>query len=217
VIRHGGPTGPAPLGWEDDRYDPGREPVAVFDETAWWGDCANTWHEEQKQMVAAQRMGLLADWNAGHPPTYRLGNRSVLDIGGGPVSLLLKCAERGRSEVVDPGRFPSWVTARYKHCGIRFTRMEAERFEREPFDEVWCYNVLQHVRDPALVIEVARRHAPVIRIFEWIDLPAYEGHPHMLTQEFLDQHLRGTGFTAKLDDQGSCGRAYYGVFHSASD
>ena len=188
----------------------------TFDEDMWWGTCANTWHEEQKQFACATRMGLLPSWNCAHPPTFNLGGRSVLDIGGGPVSLLLKCVNFKEATVADPGEFPEWVIARYKHCGIHYSKARGEdlAFSRGhgDFDEAWIYNVLQHVDDPARVIENARAWARTIRIFEWIDIPPYDGHPHMLTKSGLEEWLGSTGFAANVNENGAVGRAFYGVF-----
>jgi len=186
--------------------------MSVFDETAWWGDCANTWHEEQKQFVYAKRMGLQANWACAHPPTYDLEGHSVIDIGGGPVSLLLKCVNKGRAVVADPGSFPEWVTERYSACGIEYWRTDGEDISGYTFDEAWLYNCLQHVNDPDIVIARARELAPVIRLFEWIDIQPYAGHPHLLTEENLNHALQATGFTARVDESGAVGRAYYGVF-----
>lgn len=186
-----------------------------FDEVAWWGDCANTWHEEQKQTVYAARMGLRADWGGAHPPAYDVEGRSVIDIGGGPVSILLKCINRGRAIVADPGVFPEWVIERYNYCNIEYWRTDGEDISGYTLDEAWIYNVLQHVRDPAKVIAVARELASTVRIFEWIGTDPYPGHPHRLEEEDLDEWLGAKGFVANLNERGAVGRAYYGVFASA--
>jgi hypothetical protein len=181
-------------------------------EADFWGDCANTWHEEEKQHVYAKRMGLVAQWQCAHPPTYDLQGRSVIDIGGGPVSLLLKCVNRGRAVVADPGVFPDWVLRRYEQCGIEFWRTNGEDIDGYTFDEAWLYNVLQHVHEPARVIARAQENARTVRIFEWIGIPPYEGHPHMLTKDGLDEWLETSGFTVHLNENGAVGHAYYGVF-----
>lgn len=187
--------------------------MSDFDETAWWSDCANSLHEEQKQIVYAQRMGLRAEWGGAHPPEYDLNGRSVIDLGGGPVSLLLKCRNRGRCVVVDPGDFPSWVAARYFHCNIDFWHGQAEEIDDGPhFEEAWVYNVLSHTADPARIIQRARESADVLRIFEWIDFDPYPGHPQRLTKAGLDEWIGGSGFTVELNESGAVGRAYYGVF-----
>lgn len=186
-------------------------------EADFWQDCANTFHEEQKQIVYAIRMGLLPNWNCAHPPTFDLGGRSVIDIGGGPVSLLLKCVNRGRSVIADPGTYPNWVRARYNECGIEYWQMRAEgMLEENEFDEAWLYNVTQHVDEPWTVIENAKKAAALVRLFEWIDIPAYDGHPHMLTKEGLEEWLGAAGFVTELNESGCVGRAFYGVFTSAS-
>jgi hypothetical protein len=181
-------------------------------ERIWWGDCANTFHEEQKQLVYAPRMGLLGTSQCGHPPTFNLGGRSVLDIGGGPSSLLLKAVNFDECFVIDPCPFPSWVRARYTAHGITLRTLRAEDYvPLRDFDEVWIYNVLQHVDDPALIVRNARKWAARVRIFEWIDVPADHLHPNTLTQDLLDEWLGAPGFTANIDDGGAQGRAYYSV------
>lgn len=178
----------------------------------WFGSCANTLHEEQKQLVYAPRMGLLASKNGAHPPTFNLSGRSVVDIGGGPVSLLLKCVERGRCAVVDPGPYPQWVYERYLECGIEYVCDRAENFSGDVFDEAWIYNVLQHTDDPEVVVRNACKAALTVRIFEWIDIEPYDGHPHMLTEADLNEWLGAPGFVASLNEDGAVGRSYSGVF-----
>ena len=187
--------------------------MSTFDEQAWWGDCANTFHEEEKQLVYASRMGLWADWSGGHPPSFDCAGQSVLDIGGGPASLLLKCVDFKCATVLDPGLWPGWVEARYLEHGVSYMRTPAESWHPDRiYDEVWVYNTLQHVGDPEQVLAVARVAGKMIRLFEWIDIPPYPGHPHKLTKELLDEWLQGDGFIAELDERGAVGRAYYGVF-----
>lgn len=183
-------------------------------EANFWGNCANTYHEEQKQVAYALRMGLPPIWDCVHPPTFDLEGRSIIDIGGGPVSLLLKSVNGGRCVVADPAPWPSWVRQRYKECGIEFWSMagESESITGYSFEEAWIYNVLQHVQDPELVITNARSIAKVIRIFEWIDISAYEGHPHELARESLEKWLGAPGFVADVNEGGAVGRAFYGVF-----
>lgn len=188
-----------------------------------WQDCANTFHEEEKQLIYASRMGLYALKNCAHPPTFDLGGRSVVDIGGGPVSLLLKCMNKGEAMVVDPGDYPNWVQDRYFSCGIDWKRVRAEAIlderswdagwvRRRTWDEAWIYNTLQHVDDPSCVVHNALVLAKTVRIFEWIDIPAYEGHPHELRRDDLDRWLGGMGYVTQLNESGAVGTAYYGVF-----
>jgi len=170
-------------------------------EREWWGACTDTSDEEFKQREYARAMGLEDAYGAPVGTTgvmaYDLAGRSVLDIGGGPVSLLLKCRNRGRCVVADPADYPAWVKARYEAAGIEYLKIPGEEFpsrdERNRFDEVWIYNVLTHVRDPKAVIERAKQCGTVVRLFEWLDTEMNEGHPHTLTKDFLDGVLGADG------------------------
>lgn len=184
-------------------------------EANWWGDCIQSFGEEAKQITYAHRMGLVNEPQDGKWPVYDLQGKSVLDLGGGPVSLLLKTVDGGWRTVVDPCPYPEWVEARYEAAGIRYVRTEAETADvpsMAKFDECWIYNVLQHVVDPKAVIETARRYASTLRIFEWVEMEPCEGHPHKLHAYELDAWIVGTGSTEYVNENGAVGLAYYGEF-----
>lgn len=186
-------------------------------EQRWWGKCTNTFAEEAKQITYAHRMGLVV---VKHPefyetwPLYDAGRKDILDIGGGPTSLLLKTMNFKAAVVIDPCPYPKWVTARYRAAGIDQIVDTAESMTwRKQFDEAWIYNVLQHVVDPELIIVNARAAAKVIRIFEWIDRDTGIGHPHSLSREKLDSWLGGAGKVEFMNGENNCnGPAYYGCF-----
>jgi 2-polyprenyl-3-methyl-5-hydroxy-6-metoxy-1,4-benzoquinol methylase len=185
-------------------------------ERSWWGNCVNTYTEEVKQLTYGYKMGLTAGHDAGRWPVYDLGGRRILDIGGGPVSMLLKSVNYGPASIVaDPCGYPSWVRERYQAVGIGLLQKRGEDLTMPTqFDEVWIYNVLQHTQDPALIVENARKAAPIIRLFEWIDMAPCEGHPQMLLEDELNKWLGGSGTTEFLNENGCYGRAYYGVFQT---
>lgn len=198
------------MSWEDDQKF----------EKEWWGDCTNTFTEETKQLTYAYKMGLTCYASNGKWPCYNIEGKNIIDIGGGPVSLLLKCENRGAtSRVEDPCRYPDWVKLRYAVAGIGYGSTKGEdvqypQYTSKIWDEVWIYNVLQHTEDPKKIIQNARTLVPVIRIFEWIDIPAHEGHPQELKEEDLNKWLGGIGTTEWLSENGCHGRSYYGVFQS---
>lgn len=193
------------MSWEDDQEF----------ERSWWGDCTNTFTEETKQLTYGYKMGLTAYSNNGKWPCYNLEGLRILDIGGGPVSMLLKCENRGdHCTVSDPCKYPAWVSARYFLANISLLTIKGEDFDKGQWDEVWIYNVLQHTENPEKIIQNARNISPLIRIFEWIDIPAHEGHPQELKEEDLNKWLGGTGTTEWLNENGCHGRSYYGVFQS---
>lgn len=183
-------------------------------ELNWHGDCVNTLHEEEKQLVYAKRMGIELKPNSKTPYEIDLAGRSVIDVGGGPCSLLLKARSFSSAIVVDPlmYRFPEWVRARYAAHGVMVLGEPGESFVLPKVDEVWVYNVLQHVQNPKEVIRNAQRHAAMIRIFEWLDTWQNIGHPHVLTAAELDLWLQGTGRVERVNESGCYGMCYYGAF-----
>ena len=96
---------------------------------------------------------------------------------------------------------------------IRF--METFGFLVTRTDECWLYNVLQHVDDPHRVVEVAKRAAKVLRVFEWINIPGDEMHPHVPTQELLEEWYGPGTVEANIDHWNGANQdnwAFYGVF-----
>lgn len=190
-------------------------------ESSWWGDCINTFAEEAKQITYAHRMGLSNVSDGAHWPYYDLQGKSILDIGGGPVSMLLKCHNRGRCAVADPCDYPEWIRTRYDVANIEYRTIAGERLTESPwlegdkFDEAWIYNVLQHTDDPQKIIENARTLAKAVRIFEWIDIPAHPGHPQELKANLLSEWLKGFGQTEDFrpKPENGCNQvAFYGLF-----
>lgn len=191
-------------------------------ERKWWGTCQNTYGEESKQLVYAKHMGLEATHDGNSPYSFDVKNKRIVDIGGGPASLLLKCRNLTHGLVVDPCKYPDWVYNRYLAAGLAYERKSGEDLDPAalgPFDEAWIYNVLQHVQDPAKIIMNARRMVSVVRIFEWVDIPAHEGHPHELKTKELFDMLGGSEkspllyMVGELNGEGTChGRYLAGAF-----
>ena len=196
-------------------------------ETDWHDNCVNSLNEELKQLVYAKRMGIKLTPDPKTPYNIDLEGKSVLDIGGGAYSLLLKATNFKKSNetlgtsVIDPLEHPQWVVDRYKAAGIFFKRMSGENINTDKekpensagmFDEIWIYNVLQHTQDPEKIIKNAKAVGKLIRIFEWIDTPVNVGHIHTLKEEKLNKWLGGEGKVEDLKESGCYGRCYYGVF-----
>lgn len=184
-------------------------------ESSFWGDCCNTHEEETKHSLYAKLMGL--QWSGSGQKLgnygWDVGGKRILDIGGGPTSMLLRALNLKSGSVSDPLSFPTWVMARYQQRGIQLVQESGEDLNCVGYDEVWIYNVLQHAIDPQRVIQNARRAAPLLRMFEWIDLPPYEGHPHMLTAEKLNQWTASTGYVCDLKGENGCwGKSWSGIF-----
>lgn len=182
-------------------------------ERDWWGTCVNTFYEDQKHFVYARFMEIpqIPNFTA-----FDAGNKRILDIGGGPTSMLLKCWNLKEGKVCDPIQYPEWTKLRYAMHNISVSVESGEEINETGWDEVWIYNCLQHVEDVKKIIDNAKRAAPILRIFEWIDIPPHEGHPIELTKQLLDDviGLPGSG-TVTLAESGCYGKAYYGAFKQA--
>jgi hypothetical protein len=181
-------------------------------EKEWWGNCANTLREEEKQLEYAKRILLNVYFNANEQYEIDCEGKSILDIGGGPISMLLKC-KNVKGTVIDPCNYPSWIAIRYDLAGIKYIKDKGENITEGLYDEVWIYNVLQHVEDPAKICENALRVGKVVRVFEWINMGVSPGHPHNLTEDKLNGWLKGYGKIEKMTGQNGCkGQCYYGIF-----
>jgi 2-polyprenyl-3-methyl-5-hydroxy-6-metoxy-1,4-benzoquinol methylase len=183
-------------------------------EKNWWSDCLNTYGEETKQLSYAKRMGLQATAVYGKYPVYDLKGRSVIDLGGGASSILLKCINFKEAVVVDPLPIPDWCKARYTTGNIIFRQQQAEQtpIPVKKYDEAWIYNVLQHTEDPTKILNNALKIAHLVRIFEWIDTPPEDGHPITLTEEFLNKTLKGEGHVEWINENRCVGKCFYGIF-----
>lgn len=179
-------------------------------ERQWWGDCKDTFDEQLKQETYAELMKLTQF--AVHRHGFNLRGMSILDIGGGPVSLLLRCYNYRRAMIVDPCSFPQWVTDRYKIARIEYLKERAERATfPEKFDEAWLYNCLQHVQNPAKIIEMAKRSAKKIRVAEFLEIGVHPGHPQNLTKGTLDKLFGREGLVERKRGIAH-GLVYFGVF-----
>lgn len=180
-------------------------------EADWWRGCSNTLDEQIKQDTIYIPYMKLDQYNINRK-FMNMRGKSILDIGGGPVSILLRCVGFSRAVVVDPCDYPDWVELRYKDAGIEYIKEKAESVGLDinvKFDECWIYNVLQHVQDPVKVIDTAKQYSKKIRIFEPLEIGEHKGHPHNLTEELLDNAFGKKGLVDHVAD----GQIYYyGVF-----
>jgi glycosyltransferase involved in cell wall biosynthesis len=186
------------------------EPELIW-EQRWWGDCKDTAGEEEKQKIYAKYMGL----NLNEQNNFIVNGVNkikVIDIGGGPVSMMLKTPQILEGKVYDPSTYPDWTIERYKEHNITYVKLGGEQVNEEEYDEVWIYNCLQHTQDPELIIQNAKRAAKTLRIFEWLDTPQEIGHPQILTQENLEKWIGQKGNVSYINENGATGKCFYGEF-----
>lgn len=188
------------------------------DERKFWAYDKNVSYGQVKEQAYVPFLGLD---KLRKGPYFDLKGMSILDIGGGPVSLLLRCVNFSRGVVLDPCTFDDWILERYKKNDIEFIKHKAEDWEPpQMFDEVWIYNVLQHVQDPDKVVAMAKRAARKIRVFEWRETPLTGGHPYTFTTEDFDRLFgqKGNARNVTKDDMlydlihNTEEKFYWGVF-----
>lgn len=147
-------------------------------ELAFWEAADRRQLARQLDRVYMQTLGITADTVRG---------RSVLDLGGGPLPLAALFALPVASyTVVDP--LP--VVEQLTYPMLRIVA-PAETYFGPPVDEVWGYNVLQHVIDPAAVLRSAKEHGRLVRWFDWVDTPIEDHHPHSLSADWLREQFDG--------------------------
>ena len=147
-----------------------------------------TYNEETKQYIYASKMGLdYYKTNYFNQIGWNFGDKTVIDIGGGEQSILLKSQAKTRT-VIDPLDYTHWVKMRYMEAGIEFLKIKAENLlMNKNYDIVLIYNCLQHTENPAKIIRNIKKISKTIYIFEWIDEGISEGHIHNLTEAKLNK------------------------------
>lgn len=188
-------------------------------ELDWHSNSVNSFGEELKQLEYAKLMGLNLSPTNKTPYSFDLQGKSVLDLGSGPYSLLLKCRNLGDSLVSDPlmDSFPQWVRDRYKAHGLTTNSLPAEEIIVEkPFDCVLFYNVLEHTYDPEKIVKNAMKAGKIVRCFEWLDTRSNIGHPQTLTEENMNKWFGQEGKVQSINRGGANGRCYSGIFRGES-
>lgn len=180
-------------------------------EKKWHDNCVNSYQEESKQIEYVVRMGLVVIGTEGRYPVIDFHNKSVLDVGGGPYSILLKGINL-KGTVVDPCDFPQWTKDRYKAAGIEFISKRGEDYCEGRYDIGLIYNCLQHTENPKKIIENMRKMCSLIYIHEWLDTPVSPGHIQTLKEKDLNEWLEGKGIIGN-EKWGDKDQPYYcGIF-----
>lgn len=111
-----------------------------------------------------------------------LKGKTILEIGSARISALLYCKNYGPSYIVEPTRYED-TEHMYEGKDIKFIREIYEECESPVVDEIWLFNVLQHIVDPDVFIEKCKKSGKLIRFFEPINTQIEVHHPHSFTFE----------------------------------
>lgn len=145
-------------------------------------------------------------------PEIDLVGKKVLESGGGCYPAVYFCKGLKKAVNVEPlyDKFPDHIKTLLTDAKIECISTGFEDHKgRLKFDEVWFFNVLQHVRDPYMQIENAKNISNVVRVFEPIDTAINNEHPHSFSIEFFKEQFSDT--EVKMYHGGSVAR-----FHGAN-
>jgi 2-polyprenyl-3-methyl-5-hydroxy-6-metoxy-1,4-benzoquinol methylase len=156
-------------------------------ELKYWQRPGCLWGEFDKQLCYFRHMKLWEDFGL---PDFELDmkGKSVLDIGCGPASGMLRMTNASRLTGVDPCEYGAAARRRYKAFGIDYHVARAEDMESlnlPVHDLGLIYNVLQHPEDPAAIVRQAIKHCREIRLIEWQFVPQDNEHLWVLTPDLV--------------------------------
>lgn len=195
---------------------------AQAEELAFWQTPGAELGEQLKQLTYAKYLKLDFIHDGSSPYVINKAGLNIMDVGGGPVSLLLKTVADFKV-VVDPCQFDEWVGLRYHSNSVNTWTRSGETLNRVSkknfYNEVWMYNVLQHTTDPKQIFENIHKvlkKGGTFRFLDWVDTPTNTAHPISLSYdglsawlaEYYDQPLLKTN----INENGAVGTIAYGVF-----
>lgn len=145
----------------------------------------------------------------------------VLDVGGGPSSILLR-SNKGHCElhdgfsegvVIDPVKITEHQKIRYEYFGIRFIQDMAENitnyYNEKHFDECFIYNCLQHVEDPIKILDGITKVSKKIRIAEPIHIPMDKCHLHTFTEDYFANYFDRDNWEIQMQNIANIGVPHY--------
>lgn len=154
---------------------------------------------------------------------FDLKNKVIVDMCGGPSSLLLRCKNFKRAMIIDPGDFPDFIVNRYKENNIEILKIPAEEFDYKILEEykenhhieTWFYNALAHCFQPYIILKNAMENSNIIRMIEGCNMGINIQHPQNLTQEEFEEILGQRGIMVEPNDPSPSPRGlhFVGVFH----
>lgn len=198
---------------------------AQEEELGFWNTPGAELGEQLKQLTYAKYLGLQFEHDGNSPFVINKTGMNIVDIGGGPVSLLLK-TKAWLKIVIDPCPYPKWVLDRYSANGVDWMKMPGEDFTdmMPQADEIWMYNVLQHTSDPQKIfhnIYDNLKEGGTFRFVDWVDTPTNAAHPVSLTYQEVGEMIIAAGFTSdpgiylnekEINENQAVGKIAYGIF-----
>ena len=171
------------------------------------------WYSHDSHPAAKRHNALVAELVGLTRENFDLSRSSVLDVGAGGFSLLQRVNTR-RGVAVDPLFFGE-LERNYADAKIERVFACAEDltnfFYFSEFDEVWLFDVVQHVMDPARAVHTASCLARRVRIFEWLHTGLHKLKAKFFTTRFMrwTKRLEATG---RINHLGFTGEYFFAVY-----
>lgn len=105
----------------------------------------------------------------------------ILEIGPADFPALMFC-ENFRGAIIEPMPSP-FLSEICSRCNIALITRQVEIFHLPKSDEIWLFNIMQHVQNPDEFVNKCKESAETIRFFEPIDQPTCEYHPHTFSKD----------------------------------
>lgn len=112
----------------------------------------------------------------------------IVEIGPSDIPALSFCTNV-KGIIIEP--LPSQrLLHTAKERGLIVFKVRGEDFDFPQVDEVWMFNVLQHVIDPDRIINKAKEASGCVRFFEPIDFGTDRMHLHNFTMDYFKQFFQ---------------------------
>lgn len=149
--------------------------------------------EERKQHIFEMEEGLLHYAEGYRQYFEHLGieadqkNKRVIEIGCADFPALHFC-KNYIGIVIEP--MPTHILRKLvSKNGILLIASPAEETDFPIVDEIWLFNVLQHVIDPDSIIVRAKEASKIVRFFEPVGTPLDKCHLHSFNLDYFRHHF----------------------------
>lgn len=116
--------------------------------------------------------------------------KSIIEIGPADFPALAYCHNYAGT-IIEPMPSEHLATFCSSHQ-VRLITEPVEECDLMPCDEIWMFNLLQHVIDPELLVSKCKVAAKAIRYFEPVDYGTCEFHPHTFSQRDFERWFGGS-------------------------
>ena len=152
--------------------------------------------------------------------TFDAANKKIMEIGPGVFAALLSCQNTQNSFIVEPMDLPENVVNVYKEKNITILKGAVEDLNLPQVDEVWIFNVMQHILNPDLFVSKLKKIAKKILFFEPIGTPVDGLHIYSYTLQDFQKYFGETStkeFVGGSVPSFHTAMCAYGIWDKATD